>query len=461
MCDISMESSNLHQQHNHHHHLQDHQLIAESSSNNPPSLPSPCFSVAENDHAWRTPTFFLNNNGNIHATCGEDTPTSLNNSLIQEVGFPWPNNHITINQSTPHQEHHHQHIADKIKEEQSPSTSSDHHDNPTFAKFSDMLSSSTSSPSEMLLLKNTLSPTFKNHMLSNNRNLHNQPSTFQPNIQQFQNTNKSISTTFSQIFPSVNISNMNNNNNNKNMSSPISSSSSTIDPQMANNAQNGFDLFATARFLSGETLNNHSSSGNNLLELFEGSPRFNVDHDLQQSNDLKLCNIPNNNLSSFNNNNGVPADSKNYIMEQQSTHQMPSKKPRFEPRASCPPFKVRKEKLGDRIAALQQLVAPFGKTDTASVLMEAIGYIKFLQNQVETLSVPYMKSSSHNKSSNTTQRVKDDEFCVSDESILTDDLRSRGLCLVPQSCMSYINLASDATINGGIWPSPNFNPAGF
>ncbi|MED6169856.1 hypothetical protein PIB30_025106 [Stylosanthes scabra] len=70
-----------------------------------------------------------------------------------------------------------------------------------------------------------------------------------------------------------------------------------------------------------------------------------------------------------------------------------SKKSRSESRPSCPPFKVRKEKLGDRIAALQQLVAPFGKTDTASVLMEAIGYIKFLQSQVETLSVPYMKPS--------------------------------------------------------------------
>ncbi|KAL8490431.1 hypothetical protein ACS0TY_026075 [Phlomoides rotata] len=37
------------------------------------------------------------------------------------------------------------------------------------------------------------------------------------------------------------------------------------------------------------------------------------------------------------------------------------KKSRLEARTSCPPFKVRKEKLGDRIAALQQLVAPFGK----------------------------------------------------------------------------------------------------
>ncbi|GMH25177.1 hypothetical protein Nepgr_027020 [Nepenthes gracilis] len=51
-------------------------------------------------------------------------------------------------------------------------------------------------------------------------------------------------------------------------------------------------------------------------------------------------------------------------------------------KTSCAPFKVRKEKLGDRIAALHQLVSPFGKTDTASVLTEAIGYIQFLQDQI-------------------------------------------------------------------------------
>eukprot|EP00252_Welwitschia_mirabilis_P007234 TRINITY_DN1842_c0_g1_i12.p1 TRINITY_DN1842_c0_g1~~TRINITY_DN1842_c0_g1_i12.p1 ORF type:complete len:270 (+),score=37.18 TRINITY_DN1842_c0_g1_i12:35-811(+) len=59
-----------------------------------------------------------------------------------------------------------------------------------------------------------------------------------------------------------------------------------------------------------------------------------------------------------------------------------SKKPRIESVSAVPSFKVRKEKLGDRITALQQLVSPFGKTDTASVLLEAIGYIKFLQEQV-------------------------------------------------------------------------------
>ncbi|KAI5059299.1 hypothetical protein GOP47_0025618 [Adiantum capillus-veneris] len=71
-------------------------------------------------------------------------------------------------------------------------------------------------------------------------------------------------------------------------------------------------------------------------------------------------------------------------------------------------------KLGEKITALQQLVAPFGKTDTASVLLEAIGYIKFLQEQVNVLSSPYMTANATNK-----------------EGI---DLRSRGLCLVPISC---------------------------
>ncbi|XP_058763250.1 transcription factor bHLH68-like [Vicia villosa] len=116
-------------------------------------------------------------------------------------------------------------------------------------------------------------------------------------------------------------------------------------------------------------------------------------------------------------------------------------------------FKVRKEKLGDRITALHQLVSPFGKTDTASVLLEAIGYIRFLQTQIEALSLPYLS----NGSGNTRQQhlVQGDKNCLFPEDpgqLLHEnslkrkaadevsqeeskkDLKSRGLCLVPVSC---------------------------
>ncbi|KAF8644733.1 hypothetical protein HU200_066345 [Digitaria exilis] len=64
-----------------------------------------------------------------------------------------------------------------------------------------------------------------------------------------------------------------------------------------------------------------------------------------------------------------------------------------EPSPAQSTVKVRKEKLGDRITALHQLVSPFGKTDTASVLLEAIGYIRFLHSQIEALSSPYVGGS--------------------------------------------------------------------
>ncbi|WOK97923.1 transcription factor bHLH133 [Canna indica] len=72
------------------------------------------------------------------------------------------------------------------------------------------------------------------------------------------------------------------------------------------------------------------------------------------------------------------------------------KKARIQSSSVQSTLKVRKEKLGDRIAALHQLVSPFGKTDTASVLSEAIGYIRFLQTQIQALSSPYLRNGSRN-----------------------------------------------------------------
>uniref|UniRef100_A0A0R0GVH0 BHLH domain-containing protein n=1 Tax=Glycine max TaxID=3847 RepID=A0A0R0GVH0_SOYBN len=106
----------------------------------------------------------------------------------------------------------------------------------------------------------------------------------------------------------------------------------------------------------------------------------------------------------------------------------PSFFPSLQPPFSTPNFevqsKVRKEKMGDRITALQQLVSPFGKTDTASVLSEAIEYIKFLHEQA--LSTPYMKSGAPMQIQQNSGKSKEAEGPK-------QDLRSRGLCLVPVS----------------------------
>ncbi|GAB2298784.1 hypothetical protein Dimus_032862 [Dionaea muscipula] len=98
------------------------------------------------------------------------------------------------------------------------------------------------------------------------------------------------------------------------------------------------------------------------------------------------------------------------------------KKPRIETPSPLPTFKVRKEKLGDRITALQQLVSPFGKTDTASVLHEAIEYIKFLHDQVNGLSTQHLTNGApmQHRQENNTQ-------------VSQQDLSSKGLCLVPIS----------------------------
>ncbi|KAL8507513.1 hypothetical protein ACS0TY_018161 [Phlomoides rotata] len=101
------------------------------------------------------------------------------------------------------------------------------------------------------------------------------------------------------------------------------------------------------------------------------------------------------------------------------------KRPRVDTPSSLPAFKVRKEKLGDRVTALQQLVSPFGKTDTASVLHEAIEYIKLLHDQVTVLSTPYL----NNRSPPLQYQKGADK--INDQEEAMKDLRSKGLCLVP------------------------------
>ncbi|KAE8676991.1 bHLH123 protein [Hibiscus syriacus] len=105
-----------------------------------------------------------------------------------------------------------------------------------------------------------------------------------------------------------------------------------------------------------------------------------------------------------------------------------SKRPRNETPSIMPACKARKEKMGDRITALQQLVSPFGKTDTASVLSEATEYIKFLHEQVSVSCHQHLV-------------IPDPEKSNDPEG----HLRSRGLCLVPVS--STFPLTHDSPVD--------------
>ncbi|KAM0946564.1 putative transcription factor bHLH family [Dioscorea sansibarensis] len=88
------------------------------------------------------------------------------------------------------------------------------------------------------------------------------------------------------------------------------------------------------------------------------------------------------------------------------------------------------DKFGERVAALQQLVSPFGKTDTASVLSEATGYIRFLHEQLQVLSAPYIGTP-------TLQNNTQDEKY---------SLRRRGLCLMPITATQSLSQSNGADL---------------
>ncbi|XP_020579994.1 transcription factor bHLH113-like isoform X3 [Phalaenopsis equestris] len=113
-----------------------------------------------------------------------------------------------------------------------------------------------------------------------------------------------------------------------------------------------------------------------------------------------------------------------------------SKKAKKERFGSKGTIKARKERLGDKIAALQQLVSPFGKSDTASVLHEALAYIRFLHEQV--LSSPYLRQRLPTSASL--------QGSTAEGEIRLGDLQSRGLCLVPLTCTMHVPNSNGADL---------------
>ncbi|KAI3793364.1 hypothetical protein L1987_35981 [Smallanthus sonchifolius] len=79
----------------------------------------------------------------------------------------------------------------------------------------------------------------------------------------------------------------------------------------------------------------------------------------------------------------------------------------------------RSQKLADKITALQKLVSPYGKTDTASVLQEAHISINLLHDQIKKLLQ--------------ISRINDESLQSEDNKEAETRLRDKGLCLVPIS----------------------------
>ncbi|KAG8059927.1 hypothetical protein GUJ93_ZPchr0002g23728 [Zizania palustris] len=129
---------------------------------------------------------------------------------------------------------------------------------------------------------------------------------------------------------------------------------------------------------------------------------------------------------------GAATDRKKRKSEERQESTVKKSKQDASKSSSPPKQQVPKVKLGEKITALQQIVSPFGKTDTASVLFETIKYIKFLHEQVQLLSEPYTNSSGRSKG-NSVQWGGDQAEGSNGETEQQHDLRKRGLCLVPVS----------------------------
>ncbi|KAL7093611.1 hypothetical protein ACP275_11G050000 [Erythranthe tilingii] len=252
---------------------------------------------------------------------------------------------------------------------------------------------------------------------------------------------------------------LNNNNNNNNQNIPNAIKQENINVMNNYRPRNNIELFQGAK---------PSNNNNNCS--------WSHHHQNISASSSKSCITTANNLLDF----SPPSECNST-----ATGGAAAKKARItQPAASSAhsTIKVRKEKLGDRVTALHQLVSPFGKTDTASVLLEAIGYIKFLQNQIEALSQPYLGSgSSRNLVSQQQPPVVQgernclfpedpgqllNENCIKrkgisdlecDDEEPKQDLKSRGLCLVPISCT--IDVGSE--INGVDYWASAFGAANF
>ncbi|CAI9787413.1 unnamed protein product [Fraxinus pennsylvanica] len=123
--------------------------------------------------------------------------------------------------------------------------------------------------------------------------------------------------------------------------------------------------------------------------------------------------------------------------------------------------RLRRERIAERMKALQVLVPNANKTDKASMLDEIIDYVKFLQLQVKVLSMSRMGNAAgvvprvadislEGKSSNDGMKVTEQQVAK----LLEEDmgsamqyLQGKGLCLMPISLASAMSTATSHSRN--------------
>ncbi|KAK7329952.1 hypothetical protein VNO77_24135 [Canavalia gladiata] len=162
--------------------------------------------------------------------------------------------------------------------------------------------------------------------------------------------------------------------------------------------------------------------------------------------------------------------------------------------------RLRRERIAERMKALQELVPNANKTDKASMLDEIIDYVKFLQLQVKVLSMsrlggaaavaPLVADTSsegggdciqgkgnanggaHPRNSNGNQTCSNDSLAMTEQQVaklMEEDmgsamqyLQGKGLCLMPISLATAISTATrnpliNNNINGDVPSSPGMS----
>ncbi|XP_059286102.1 bHLH transcription factor RHL1-like [Lycium ferocissimum] len=125
--------------------------------------------------------------------------------------------------------------------------------------------------------------------------------------------------------------------------------------------------------------------------------------------------------------------------------------------------RLRRERIAERMKALQELVPNANKTDKASMLDEIIDYVKFLQLQVKVLSMSRLGGaaavaplvadmSSEGRGNGTASSSNNDTMTVTEHQVaklMEEDmgsamqyLQGKGLCLMPISLATAISTAT-------------------